>query len=174
MPATRKNAADAKTTSPNSQAQELTITRTFDAPRELVWKLFTEPDHLMQWMGPRGFTPMNYTQDARVGGKWRGVLRPDKGSKFGTKDLWQGGVFRDIKPPERVSYTFAWDEDDNGNPGNEMLVTLTFEDLGSKTRLTFHQTGFTSEGQRDGHNGGWNSAFDKADEYLATLAKAKQ
>jgi uncharacterized protein YndB with AHSA1/START domain len=164
-PATRKNAADASSRA--TKAPELTITRTFDAPRELVWKLFTEPEHLLNWMGPRGFTPMHFTQDPRVGGRWRGMLRPDKGSELGTKDLWQGGVFREIEPPERVSYTFAWEEDDNGKPGNEMLVTLSFEERGGKTKLTFHQTGFTSEGQRDGHDGGWNSAFDKLEDYIA-------
>ncbi len=71
-----------------------------------------------------------------------------------------------------MSYTFAWDEDDNGNPGNETLVTLEFTDLGDKTQLTFHQTGFTSDGQRDGHRGGWNSSFDRFEEYLATVSKA--
>jgi uncharacterized protein YndB with AHSA1/START domain len=166
MPATEKNAADA--TAAATKRPELTITRTFDAPRELVYRIFTEPEHLMHWMGPRGFTPMHFTQDARVGGKWRGMLRPDDGSE----DLWQGGVFREISPPQRVSYTFAWDEDDNGNPGNEMLVTLEFADLGDKTRLTFHQTGFTSDGQRDGHRGGWSSSFDRFEEYLATVTGA--
>ena len=166
MPATGKSVADASAAT--AKRPELTITRTFDAPRDLVYRLFTEPEHLMHWMGPRGFTPMHFTQDARVGGKWRGMLRPDDGGK----DLWQGGVFREISPPHRVSYTFAWDEDDNGNPGNETLVTLEFADLGDKTRLTFHQTGFTSDGQRDGHRGGWNSSFDRFEEYLATVSKA--
>jgi len=164
VPDTRKSAADAAA-SPSAKAPELTITRTFAAPRDLVYKLFTEPGHLVHWMGPRGFTPMRFTQDARVGGAWRGMLRPDDGGK----DLWQGGVFREITPPKRVSYTFAWDEDDHGKPGNVMLVTLDFEDLGGKTRLTFHQSGFTTAGQRDGHNGGWSSSFDRFEEYLATI-----
>jgi uncharacterized protein YndB with AHSA1/START domain len=164
VPETRKNAADAAA-SPPAQAPELTITRTFAAPRDLVYKLFTEPEHLMHWMGPYGYTPMHFTQDARVGGAWRGMLRPDDGGK----DLWQGGVFREITPPKRVSYTFAWDEDDYGKPGNVMLVTLDFEDIGGKTRLNFHQSGFTTAGQRDGHNGGWSSSFDRFEEYLATV-----
>jgi uncharacterized protein YndB with AHSA1/START domain len=164
MPATGKSAADA--TAATTNRPELTITRTFDAPRELVYRLFTEPAHLQRWMGPRGFTAMHFTQDARVGGKWRAMLRPDDGGR----DLWQGGVFREISPPKRVSYTFAWDQDDNGDPGNEMLVTLDFTDLGDKTRLTFRQTGFDSDGQRDGHRGGWNSSFDRFEEYLATVS----
>ncbi|MBA2686020.1 MAG: SRPBCC domain-containing protein [Gemmatimonadaceae bacterium] len=170
MPANTKSAASAN---PDSKNFELTITRTFNAPRDLVWKLFTEPEHLMNWMGPRGFTPMNFTQDARVGGSWRGMLHPDKDNPHTQKDLWQGGVFREVTPPERVSYTFAWEEGSDGMPGKETLVTLDFADLGEKTRLTFTQSGFTSESERDGHDGGWNSAFDKLDDYVATLDEAE-
>ena len=165
MPANEKNNASAA--SAMTEQPELTITRTFDAPRDLVYRLFTEPTHIVHWMGPRGFTAMNFEQDARVGGRWRGMLRPDEGGR----DLWQGGVFREIRPPERVSYTFAWD-DDRGTPGDEMLVTIEFEDRGAKTKVTFHQTGFTSESERDGHRGGWNSSFDRFEEYLASVRGA--
>jgi uncharacterized protein YndB with AHSA1/START domain len=163
MPATGKGAASAGVTSP----LELTITRTFDAPRELVYKLFTEPEHIVHWMGPRDFAARNFTQDARVGGKWRGMLHPLKGGR----DLWQGGTFLEIDPPRRVSYTFAWD-DENGNPSEETVVTLDFEAQGSRTRLTFHQTGFTSAGERDGHQGGWNETFDKFEEYAARVKES--
>lgn len=143
---------------------ELRITRTFNAPRDLVYRLFTEPAHIVRWMGPRGFTAMNFEQDARVGGTWRGMLRPDDGGQ----DLWQGGIFREIRPPERVSYTFAWDGE-SGAPGPETLVTIDFEELGSQTRVKFHQTGFTSAEERDGHRGGWDSTFDRLAEYLALV-----
>ncbi len=167
MPAARKTAPNVP--SPTASGPELIIARTVNAPRTLVWKLIAEPEHLVQWMGPRGFTAMSFTQDARVGGRWRGMLRPGTDNPHMSKDLWQGGIFREIRPPERVSYTFAWEEDDNGNPGNEMLVTLELHALGDRTKLIFHQTGFISEGQREGHEGGWNSAFDKLDDYVATL-----
>ncbi|MEP7086029.1 MAG: SRPBCC domain-containing protein [Gemmatimonadota bacterium] len=170
MSANTKSAASAN---PNSKTFELTITRTFNAPRDLVWRLFTEPEHLMNWMGPRGFTPMHFTQDARVGGSWRGMLHPDKNNPHTQNDLWQGGVFKEITPPERVSYTFAWDEKSSGMPGTETLVTLTFADLGDRTTLTFTQSGFPSESERDGHDGGWTSAFDKFDEYIATLDESE-
>jgi uncharacterized protein YndB with AHSA1/START domain len=149
-----------------TKALELTITRTFDAPRELVYRLFTEPEHIMHWMGPRDFAPGNFTQDARVGGRWRGMLRPIAGGR----DLWQGGTFLEIDPPKRVKYTFAWD-DENGRPGEETIVSLDFEAAGNKTKLTFRQTGFTSEGERDGHYGGWSETFDKLEEYLPTVLK---
>jgi uncharacterized protein YndB with AHSA1/START domain len=161
MPAIEKNAAESA--SSQSQPLELTITRTFNAPRELVWKLFTEPQHLMQWMGPRDFEARNFTQNARVGGSWRGMLHPTKGGK----DLWQGGTFRAIDPPSHISYTFAW-EDDSGTPSNDTVVTLDFEAVGDTTRLTFRQSGFPTKEERDGHRGGWGESFDKLDEYLGT------
>ena len=162
MPATKKSAA--KPAPSPAMPLELTITRTFDAPRDLVWKLFTDPQHLMRWMGPRNFEARNFTQDARVGGTWRGMLHPTDGGR----DLWQGGTFRAIDPPSHIAYTFAWDAD-SGQPANETLVTLDFEAKGKQTTLTFHQSGFPSEGERDGHRGGWNESFDKFEEYLASL-----
>jgi len=162
MPAAGKNAGSSATTKP----LELTITRTFNAPRELVYELFTEPEHIVHWMGPRGFEARSFTQDARVGGKWRGMLHPLEGGR----DLWQGGTFLEIEPPSRVSYTFAWD-DENGRPSEETIVTLDFEAQGNKTKLTFHQTGFTSGAERDGHYGGWSETFDKFAEYLPSAQK---
>jgi uncharacterized protein YndB with AHSA1/START domain len=160
MPATGKGAASAATDKP----LELTISRTFDAPRDLVYKLFTEPEHIVQWMGPHGFEARRFTQDARVGGKWRGMLHPVNGGR----DLWQGGTFLEIDPPSRISYTFAWD-DENGKPSEETIVTLVFEALGNRTKLTFHQSGFTSQGERDGHHGGWSETFDKLEQHLASV-----
>lgn len=166
MPAAGKNAADAAPRAPGHF--ELTITRTFNAPRALVYRLFTEPAHLVKWMGPRGFTATRFTHDARVGGTWRGALHPDDGGQ----DLWQGGTFREITPPERVSYTFAWD-DEHGKRGRESLVTIAFEDVGgTKTTMTFRQTGFVTVEDRDGHHEGWNSSFDRFEEYLATVPRS--
>jgi uncharacterized protein YndB with AHSA1/START domain len=158
--------ARARAPAPVMEPEErvLVITRTFDAPRELVWKVWTDPSHARHWMGPRGFTATHFEQDARPGGKWRGCLRGDDGSR----ELWQGGVFREIVEPERIVYTFAWDRED-GSRGHETLVTITFAEQDGKTRMTFHQAVFDSAGQRDGHRGGWNSTFDRLAEYLAKM-----
>jgi len=164
MPANTKGVA--KSAPSRANAFDLTITRTFNAPRDLVWTLFTEPHHLMQWMGPRNFEARNFTQDARVGGKWRGMLHPVNGGE----DLWQGGTFRAIDPPSHISYTFAWD-DENGKPGHETIVTLDFEAAGNKTKLTFCQTDFPTAEERDGHRGGWSQSFDKFEEYLAAVSQ---
>ena len=145
----------------------LTITRVFDAPRELVFKLWTDPAHAKHWMGPRGFTATHFEQESRPGGSWRLCLREDDSGR----ELWQGGVVREIAAPARLVYTFAWDRED-GSRGHETLVTITFAEQDGKTRMTLHQAEFESVPQRDGHRGGWNSAFDRFAEYAAALARA--
>lgn len=140
----------------------LEIVRVFDAPRSLVFKLWTDPAHVTRWMGPRGFTATHYRQDRHPGGAWRACLRRDEDGK----ELWQGGVLRELVPPERLAFTFAWDQED-GQPGHETLVTVTFAEEGGRTRMTFRQAAFASVESRDGHRGGWSSAFDRLDELIA-------
>lgn len=98
--------------------------------------------------------------DLRPGGIWRGCLT----AKESGKELWQGGVFREVSPPERISFTFAWDEE--GERGLETLVMIVFTEEAGKTRMTFSQAPFQSDRERDGHEGGWNSSFDRLDELL--------
>jgi uncharacterized protein YndB with AHSA1/START domain len=139
----------------------LTITRVFDAPREVVWKAWTDPRHLMSWWGPRAHPAETVEADVRVGGRWRHCLRAvEDGS-----ELRHGGVFREVVPPERLVFTFAWEQE--GERGNENVVTITFSEQGGKTLMDFHQTPFWSTEERDGHQGGWGSAFDRLDDLLA-------
>ena len=81
------------------------------------------------------------------------------------RELWQHGVFREVVPPSRLSFTFVWEE--QGERGLETLVTISFADEGGRTRLTLRQTPFHSIAERDGHGGGWSSSFDRLDENLA-------
>jgi uncharacterized protein YndB with AHSA1/START domain len=141
----------------------LVITRTFDAPRDLVFKLWTDPAHLKNWMGPRGFTFSELSYDVRPGGKWRGRLREDNGDR----DLWQGGVYHEIVPPERLVFSFYWDNNAMGpGPESQTIVTVTFAEHGGKTTMTFHQAPFQVVEQRDGHIHGWQSAFDRLVDYI--------
>ncbi|SFW89785.1 SRPBCC family protein [Amycolatopsis australiensis] len=128
---------------------ELTITRVFDAPRELVYAAWTEPDRLASWLGPQGFAAAAVTLDPRPGGRWRACIRSPEG-----EELWMSGAYRETSAPERLVFTFAWDD-----PGVETLVTVTFADLGGKTEMTFTQTGFPTAAERDDHQAGWNSSF---------------
>jgi uncharacterized protein YndB with AHSA1/START domain len=141
----------------------LLIERVFDAPRELVWDAFTKVEHLMQWMGPRDHPAVSYEADARVGGKWRGCLRSPDGKEV----LWQSGVFHEVTKPERIVYTFQWDKRSPDDYTFATLVTITFKDEGDRTRMHFQQAYFNSKANRDGHNYGWNSGFDRLAEFLA-------
>jgi len=146
----------------------LVIKRVFDAPRDLVFMVWTDPRHAMSWWGPRDYPATVMEMDARPGGRWRHCLT----SAEDGRDLWQGGVFREVVPPERLVFTFAWEEE--GERGHETLVTVLFADEGGKTRMTFRHEPFQSVEQRDGHSGGWTSTFDRLDEHLAHLSRGSQ
>jgi uncharacterized protein YndB with AHSA1/START domain len=141
----------------------LTITRVFDAPRELVWKAWTNQEYAKHWWGPRHHPSTHVEIDARVGGAWRIRLT---GVETG-RELWHGGVFREVVAPERLVFTFKWDEE--GERGEENIVTITFAEEGGKTRMTFQQSPFVSLEERDGHTEGWTSAFGRLDDALVAL-----
>jgi uncharacterized protein YndB with AHSA1/START domain len=144
-----------------ASTRELVVTRVFDAPPALLFDLWVDPQHLGNWWGPRAYPMTQIEMDVRPGGAWRGLL---KGRDDGA-ELWQGGVFREVAPPHRLVFTFAWDAP--GERGLETLVTVDFADEGGKTRMTFRQTPFQSIGEREGHRDGWSSCFDRLDEYVA-------
>ena len=141
----------------------LKLSRIFDAPRELVWAAWTDQTHARHWWGPRHHPSTHVEIDARVGGRWRICLT---GVADG-RELWHGGVFREVVKNERLVFTFKWDED--GERGEENLVTITFADEGGKTRMTFRQEPFVSADEREGHGEGWSSAFDRLDDALVAL-----
>ncbi|WP_048648460.1 SRPBCC domain-containing protein [Nitratireductor soli] len=144
---------------------ELTIDRTFDAPRALVFEAWTRQEHLDRWSCPTGFTMPLSEGDIRTGGWFRTCMRSPDG-----QDHWLSGKYREVTPPERIVFTHAW-HDENDAPGHETVVTITFEETeDGKTRMAFHQAFFTSKASRDGHEGGWNESFGKLDALLATLA----
>jgi len=162
--------------SPATTSTELVITRVFDAPRELVWKAWTEPEHLMRWWGPKGFTAPAVEIDFRAGGK---VLAAMQSPEFNEgRPIWSTGVYREIVPFERIVCTDSFaDEHGNVVPATyygmeadmplEMLITVTFEDLGGKTRMTLRHEGIPAGPEREGANQGWSESFDKLAEYLA-------
>jgi uncharacterized protein YndB with AHSA1/START domain len=141
--------------------RELLISRVFDAPPALIFKIWTQPQIIRQWWGPRGYTTLSSEMDVRPGGAWRVRSRDTDG--FETAER---GVFREVTEPERLVFTHAWEGED-GTPGHETLVTVTFADQGDKTRMTFRQGPFTSVEIRDGHFQGWSESFDMLVEYLA-------
>ncbi len=143
---------------------ELWLTRVFDAPRRLVFAAWTQPDHMARWWGPQGFVTTFLETDVREGGAWRRCMRSPAGA-----DYWSRGVYREIVAPERLVLTYVTD-DLGGNPGPETLVTVTFADLGGKTRLTLRQAVFESAAARNAHRGGWTACLERLAEYLSANA----
>ncbi|MHB8384153.1 MAG: SRPBCC domain-containing protein [Candidatus Binataceae bacterium] len=142
--------------------RELIITRIFDAPRKVVYQAWADPEQMVKWLGPKGFTGKIIKMDIRPGGSYRFYMRDPEGG-----DHWQQGVFREIVEGERIVQTYAWADAEGNAIRPETLLTVTFEDHGAKTKLTLHQAVFESVTARDMHRGGWNSALDRLEEILA-------
>ena len=144
--------------------RRLDMSRTFDAPRPLLWAAWTRPEMRVHWMGPVEWPMVSGTNDLRVGGEWRACLRsPDTG-----QDLWQGGVYREIVPNERLVFTFKWDESHEDGPPVETLVTIQLWDApGGGTLMDFTHEGLKSEQSLTGHKHGWTSTFERLEAFLA-------
>ena len=154
-------------TEPSTSAtadHELVVTRLIDAPRRVVFAAWTEPEHIACWWGPQGFTTIHCEMDVRVGGTYRFGMRSPQGTEH-----WKRGIYREIVEPERIVFTFAWEEAD-GRLGRELLTTVTFAEEGGKTRLTLRQGPFDTTAWRDGHNAGWTSCFERFAQFMLTIA----
>jgi len=145
----------------DTAARELIVTRVFDAPREVVFAAWTDPTQAARWWGPQGFTTISCEMDVRPGGAYRACMRSPEGTRHCRR-----GVYSEVVRPERLVFSFAW-EDADGNPGHEMVVTVTFVDVAGRTRLTLHQAGFETVAARDDHRRGWSSSLGRFAEYLA-------
>jgi len=143
---------------------ELLIERTFDAPLALVFRVWSDRDHMRGWLGPADFTCTHLDYDFRVGGKWRACIASET---YG--ENWMGGAFKEIEENRRIVYTFKWDGGDDGDDGIETLITVTFVEKDGKTLQSFHQTPFASVESRDSHVGGWNESFDREQHYIAKI-----
>ncbi|HLW71352.1 MAG TPA: SRPBCC domain-containing protein [Candidatus Binataceae bacterium] len=142
--------------------RELVLTRTFDAPRALVFKAWTEPEQRARWIGPKGFTGSVLQMDLRPGGAYRFHMRSADGT-----DHWQQGVYREIVPPERLVCTYLWADAAGNAKGPETLLTVTFDERDGKTLLTLRQALFESVTARDAHRAGWSSSLERLAGYLA-------
>ena len=165
--------------SPASQPEvrEFVITRVFDAPRDLVFKAWTEPERRMRWWGPNGFTTPYCKIDLRPGGVWHYCMRSPEG-----KNYWGKGIYREVVEPSLLVCTDYF-SDAEGNlvqPAHygmnadwpaEMLVTVTFSEHKGKTNLTVEQTVSESLAKSVGAVQGWNESFDRLDDYLRSCAQ---
>lgn len=144
--------------------RELVLTRVFDAPRELVFKAWAEPERWVHWLGLRGCSGKVLQSARRPGDAYRYLMRdPDGG------DHWLYGVYREIVEPERLVFTWRWANEQWQPISPETIVTVTFEDLGGKTRLTLRHGQFESVSACDLHRAGWTDSFERIAEYAATV-----
>jgi uncharacterized protein YndB with AHSA1/START domain len=140
----------------------LEIVRVFEAPRELVFKLWLDPAHVVRWYGPEGYFLDSCSLDPKVGGTYRYCMARPDGYRH-----WIGGTYREIAPPERLSFTYINDYDHH-----EMLVELTFRDVGGRTEMHFRQAPFATVAERDSHSFGWNSTLDLFAAYASKVDAA--
>ncbi len=149
-------------------AKELTLKRTFDAPRELVFKAWTDQNLMAKWWGPNGFTNPVCELDARPGGKILIVMR---GPDFFPGDFPTTGVFHEVDEPRRLVFTTRAFEDEKGNSQIENLNTVTFADVGGKTEITLHVVVVKSAPEAaaalDGQPLGWSQSLDRLAQELA-------
>ncbi len=154
------------------------ISKTFDAPREHVWKAWTERGRLMQWFGPKGFKMPAAKLDFRPGGSFHYCLETPEG-----KEMWGKFVYREIAAPERIILVNSFSDEDGGITRHpfaatwplELLSTTTLTDEGGKTKVTIQWAPLnptdeerkTFDSAHDGMNQGWNGTFDQLAEYLA-------
>lgn len=130
----------------------LRMRRWFRAPPETVFRAFIDRKRLVQWWGPEKYTVPECRMTVRPGGAWRTCMRSPEGT-----DHCVSGVYREIVPPERLAFTWAWEAD--GKRGHETLVTIVLRARNGGTQLALTQQPFESKGAREAHRWGWGSAF---------------
>lgn len=156
------------------------IERTFDAPIDLIWQMWTDPEHFKNWYGPKGFTIPVAEMDLSVGGK-RLICMEMKKPDGSSMKMWTTGEHTEIAPTHRLVYTES-PADENGNMVSPSAmgmpegypatteVTVLLEDLNGRTKMVMTHAGVPAN---SGADGGWNQAFDKLTELLQTVIKDK-
>jgi uncharacterized protein YndB with AHSA1/START domain len=158
---------------PDAGRTGLAMTRVFAAPRELVFRSWTEPERLKRWWGPKGFTTPFCAMDLRVGGVFLYCMRSPEG-----RDHWGRGVFREIVVPERLVLAMSFaDAEGKAVPATyyglspewplETLLTVAFEEEAGKTRVTLRYKGVPPGPDRGGSRRGWSESLERLGEYLA-------
>lgn len=159
------------------QTEEIVITRIFNAPREQVWKTWTEPSLMKLWWGPKDFTAPSIENDFRTGGKFLFAMKSPDGKVY-----WSTGTYKDIVPLEKIVTTDSFSDDkgnivpaiDYGMPPempDELEVTVTFEDQGDKTKMILRHKGLPEGKVKEMTFSGWNESLDK---FVAVVEEKKR
>jgi len=160
-----------------TKIEEFVISRVLDAPRDRVWKVFTQVEHMKQWWGPKGFTVTHAKMDLRPGGTYHYALKSPTGDA-----MWGKFVFREIAPPEKLVFMSSFSDEAGGVTRHPMaptwpllmLTTFSFEDLGDKTRFTVRWSPYNAteeerqafETGRPSMTQGWSGTLDQLAAYL--------
>ena len=159
-------------TSSTVSENAVVIERTFDAPLDLIWQMWTDPEHFKSWYGPQGFTVPVAEMELRVGGKRLICMA----SPDGSMKMWTMGKYTEIVPNDRLIYTES-PADENGNLVSPSAmgmpegypatteVTVLLEDLGGRTKMVMTHAGMPAD---SGAGGGWEQAFDKLAGHIET------
>jgi len=163
-----------------NEKERMVITRVFDAPRALVWKAWTDPQYVMQWWGPKGFTAPVCKIDFRVGGKFLCCMKSPDG-----QEMWNGGEYHEIVPYEKIVYSLYFADSKGNKVEPEQLGikheavedardVVIFEDFGNgQTKLTMIGNETMEDAKNSGQLEGWNEIFEKVAAVIAGLARAK-
>lgn len=178
MNETRERSSAAAT----AEVRPFVISREFDAPRDLMWKVYTESDRLAQWFGPKGVKIFHSKNDPRPGGIYHYGMRTPDG-----KEVWGKWVHREVVKPERLVFVSSFSDEKGGvtrHPGNqdwplELLTTITFEERGGKTTVNVTWVPIspteterkTFDKGRESMKAGWTGTFEQLAEYLAKEQK---
>ncbi|MCJ7661254.1 MAG: SRPBCC domain-containing protein [Anaerolineales bacterium] len=163
----------------NSTVSEdaVVIERTFDAPADLIWQMWTNPEHFKNWYGPKGFSVPVADMELRVGGKRLVCMA----SPDGSMKMWTTGEYTEIIPNKRLVYTES-QADENGNVVSPSAmgmpegypatteVTVLLEDLGGRTKMVMTHAGVPAD---SGANAGWEQAFDKLADHIESVLNDK-
>lgn len=155
-----------------NQGLELVLTRTLDAPRELVWQALTQPEHFTKWWGPRPYTAPVIEMDVRAGGSFLWSMQSPEGERH-----WNAGKFTAVEPPSRLSCDIYFADDTGkrispaelGFPADwdgRQTITFHLEETDGRTRLTIRQTGIPEGDLRKMTSAGWSTSLDKLHESL--------
>ena len=148
----------------NTADREIFASRLFDAPRERLFELWTDPAHIGKWWGPRGFTTTTHAMDVRPGGEWRFTMHGPDGQDYKNRI-----AYLEVVPPERLAYKHAGEE---GDEPVKFHVTVTFAAEGAKTRLTTRMVFDTPEertmvAEKYGAVEGLRQTLDRLEELVA-------
>ena len=148
------------TNSTTSTGERLVLRRKYSAKRERVWKAWSDRNEFMAWGAPEGCSVPEFEGDLRVGGAYRLVMLQPSGEKYVAK-----GVYRDVTPPARLSYTWTWEED-TPQEEHETLLTVEFIDLGEETEVVLTHENLRSAESCENHKDGWTQFLEKLGRHL--------